>query len=362
MLLRIPENRIAITKYLNRIDEDSFIEEFVIPFFQSYGFQVYRINQHGPGEHGKDIIFARYVPLFLDSEYVSVQAKAETVKASNVSHFAHQLNRALKVPFPSRSGQGELLPNSAVFLNARKHTNDATREFSRLLDTPQFVRILSQENICDLILDSGIGPAQLISKLSQSGISELSEQDRFVYDILMNNEPRAVEQLFDYQLELIRHNISPSIKEMVIDAILLRWRQDPSWVGTVKPMMWLDRYFDFFTERQSPYLLDIIGELTSSAPSFKAASYTYSVVKKITPQMLAPQAEEFSRLCAEMTVSYGRQDSPLVWEKLRELDASGLVNNPETVELIRKTLRLVELRSGKGKEYRRLRTEIADRH
>jgi hypothetical protein len=51
MLLKTPENRNSIIRYLKRINEDSFIEEFVFPFFTSFGFQVYRINSHGPGEH-----------------------------------------------------------------------------------------------------------------------------------------------------------------------------------------------------------------------------------------------------------------------------------------------------------------------
>ena len=158
MLLKTPENRNSIIRYLKRIDEDSFIEEFVFPFFTSFGFQVYRINYHGPGEHGKDIILSRYLPYFLDTEYVAVQAKAETVNASNVDKFARQVNRSLKVSFPSKSGQGNLLPNSAIFINARRHTNDANVEFPELIDNPQYVRILSQENVCDLIMNYGIGP------------------------------------------------------------------------------------------------------------------------------------------------------------------------------------------------------------
>lgn len=57
MLLNTPENRLAITDYLENVGEDSFIEEFIIPFFSSNGYYLYRINSHGAGEHGKDIIF-----------------------------------------------------------------------------------------------------------------------------------------------------------------------------------------------------------------------------------------------------------------------------------------------------------------
>jgi len=72
MILNNPENRKAITKYLDSIDEDTFINDFVIPFFSSHGYYVYRINPHGPGEHGKDVIFYKHIPYFYDNEYLAI--------------------------------------------------------------------------------------------------------------------------------------------------------------------------------------------------------------------------------------------------------------------------------------------------
>ncbi len=47
MILKLPENHKMIIDYLNKVDEDTFIDEIVIPFFGSQGYQVYRINSHG---------------------------------------------------------------------------------------------------------------------------------------------------------------------------------------------------------------------------------------------------------------------------------------------------------------------------
>ncbi|MBW2309945.1 MAG: hypothetical protein JRF35_02585 [Deltaproteobacteria bacterium] len=342
MLLKTPENRISIIDYLEKIDEDTFIDEFVLPFFTSFGFQVYRINSHGPGERGKDIIFSRYLPHLLDSEYIAVQAKAEPIKASNVSKFAQQINRALKISFPSNSGQGKLIPNSAIFMNARRHTNDANVEFPELIENPQYVRILSQENVCDLILNYGIGPEALISKLSHADSENMSDEDKTVYTALMN-EPNATDHLLDHQLPLIRHKISRRLQEMIIDAINHRWKEDPSWAGTVKPMKWFDRYFDFFTERQYPYLIDIFKELTSSTGSFKAEPYTSSAVGKITPKMLASQAKEFIYACAEVSVNVGSRNKNIALDKLRELRESGFVLDSELKNIMNKIIGLLEL-------------------
>lgn len=357
MLLKTPENRNSIIRYLKRIDEDSFIEEFVFPFFTSFGFQVYRINSHGPGEHGKDIILSRYLPYFLDTEYVAVQAKAETVNASNVDKFARQVNRSLKVSFPSKSGQGNLLPNSAIFINARRHTNDANVEFPELIDNPQYVRILSQENVCDLIMNYGIGPEKLISKLSQADSESMSQDDKTVYTALMN-EPNSIDHLLDHQLPLIRHKISRRLQEMVIDAINHRWKEDSSWSGTVKPMKWFDMYFDFFTERQYPYFLDIFKELTSSSKSYDAEYYTQSVVRKTSPQMWATQAKEFIYESAEASINIGSMNKDIALNKLQELYSSDLVSEQKLKALMRRTIKLLKL-SRRDDEYSELYDKIS---
>lgn len=138
MILKLPENRKMIIDYLEKVDEDTFIDEVVIPFFGSQGYQVYRINSHGPGEHGKDIIFYRHVPIFFESEFIAVQAKAEKVTTANVAKFSGQLSRALNTKFATRSGAGDLYPHYAIFINARKHSNDAYTEFPQHVNSQLF--------------------------------------------------------------------------------------------------------------------------------------------------------------------------------------------------------------------------------
>ena len=348
MLLTTSENRKSIIKYLQNIDEDSFIEEFVIPFFTSFGFQVYRINSHGGGEHGKDIILSRYLPHFLDTEYVAVQAKAETVNTSNVDKIAQQINRSLQVSFPSKSGHGSILPNYAIFVNAKRHTNDANTEFPNLIKSPQYVRILTQENVCDLIISYGIGPEELISRLSQADSQSMSQDDKTVYDALMN-DPSSIDCLLDHQLPLLRHRISRRLQEMVIDAIYYRWKADTSWSGTVKPMKWFDTYFDFFTERQYSYFLDIFKEFTSSTRSIEASSNTRSVIKKISPQMWATQSKAFIYENARTSIDIRGKDKDLVREKLLELKKLDLVSDKKLKTLMCKTIKLLNLSRGDDK-------------
>jgi len=347
MILRIPENRKVIIEYLKNINEDNFMEEIVIPLFTSNGYYVYRINTHGPGEHGKDIIFFRYNPLFFENDYIAVQAKAEILKISNVEEFASQIKRAMKIRFPSKSGQGDLLPGGVIFINARKHTNEANVEFPQLIgEYFQFVRILSQENVCDLILNSGIGPKTLIDKLALADTEIINVDDRLVYDVLMWGNPAEIDKLFDHQLRLIRSNISHKVKKMVIETINLRWQQDRSWEGTFKPMKWFDDYFDFFDPRQYSYLQDILEEYTSLSPSFKAEPHTRSIVNKIKPEMLATQAKWFIYFCGRLSLGGGSENRVVVIKKLEELYNSDLVSSPDLKQLMEKILKFRELRRG----------------
>lgn len=326
MILKLPENRKKIVQYLNKVDEDTFIDDIVIPFFGSQGYQLYRINSHGPGEHGKDVIFCRYVPIFFDSEYIAVQAKAEKVNTSNVEKFSGQLTRALNTKFPSRSGSCDLYPHFVIFINAREHTNDANTEFPQLVKS-QHVKILSQENVCDLIMQSGIAPEKLLDQLSLSVPEAQSKEDKKIFEIILGNNPSEIDDLLDHKLKFLKNEISPRTKELIIDYIFDRWDMDRSWAGTVKPMKWLNRYFEFITERQYKNLMDVIEELTSSTHSFEADSYTSSVASKMTVDMLASIAEPFILHCAKLALSRRIPNQQLVFNKLKELHESEIITD-----------------------------------
>ena len=358
MILKLPENRKAINEYLDKVDEDTFIEEFVIPFFNSQGYQVYRLNSHGPGEHGKDIIFCRYIPAFFENEFVSVQAKAEKVTTSNVTKFSDQLKRALRTTFAPRSGRGELLPHYAVFINARKHANDANTEFPQLVDSPH-AKILSQESVCEIILQSGIAPDHLLKKLSIESSETQSKEDKLVSSTLLGNIPAETDKLLDHKLKFIKTELSQKTKDLVIDYIYDRWEQDRSWAGTVKPMKWFDLYFDFFSQRNSKFLLDVIEELMSSTHSFDALPYTKSVVNKIQPETIHLFENEFVNLCARRVISRPRENIGILLEKLKSAKEAGAITSKTNIDLADKILLLEKYRKdGDSENWKKIDEEI----
>lgn len=359
MILNTFENRVTVTRYLDSIDEDTFIDEFVVPLFSSQGYYLYRINPHGPGEHGKDLIFYRHVPFFYDNEFLVIQAKAEKLTTNNVEKFSSQIIRALRIPFTAKSGGGELRAHYAIFINSKKHTNDAEFEFQKLIHDNPHIKILNQETVCELIMKSGVAPGHLLKQLSIKATSTQSKNDDLVYDTIMSNKPGEIDDLLNHKLKFIKDGIGLRTKELVIDYIYDRWQMDRSWVGTVKPMKWFDTYFEFFTERHSKYIITILDEFGSSTPSFDAMPYTQSVINKITPNLLASIENDFINYCASSIRSYPQNRIDIVIEKLSELLDADIIKSQELKQIAQKILLVEEYRKkGHKEKYRQLVDEI----
>lgn len=344
MILNTPENRAVVTDYLKRIDEDTFINEIIIPLFSSHGYYLYRKNLHGQGEHGKDLIFYKSIPIFYDNEYLVIQAKSEKLTTANVEKFSSQIKRALKIPFTPKSGGGDLHAHYAVFINSKKHTSEAADEFQKLIREIPHIKILSQENVCELIMKTGIGPDKLLKQLSTNTPETQSRENTLIYEVIMSNKPAEIDNLLEHKMKFMREEISSRTKELIIDYIYDRWQMDRSWSGTVKPMKWFDTYFDFFTEKHSKYFLTIFDELMSSSPSFEAMRYTRSIVRKITPELLSHIENDFVRYCAERVRSYPRDNIIYLINKLKELAETDMIKDSKLKKIAHKIILMEDSR------------------
>jgi hypothetical protein len=97
-------------------------------------------------------------------------------------------------------------------------------------------------------------------------------------------------------------------------------------------MKWLDTYFDFMTEKHFGNLIEVLEELTKINPSYRALHYTESIVKKTTPDILAPIAEQFIKFCAKMVLSSHREYKNLILTKLKDLNDSNLISKRDLKE------------------------------
>lgn len=316
MIKKSPGNRKKVKEYLESLSEDDFIEGVIIPLYNSYGYMTYRINSHGPGEHGKDIIFFKDRPLFYDHEFVIVQAKSEKVRASNVSKFSEQLVRAFKVPFPTKSGSTNRFANYVVFMNSKTHSNDVDFEISYLVDGKENIKILSQENVIELIFKNDFIPENLIGVLEEYEFDSSDFEDE-IKRTLYSNDARKINFIFNTKIEL-EPDLSDEMKDFIIKYIFKIWDEDRTFPGTVKPMKWLNKYFDFISDSEVPRLMDVIVEYASAYPSYEAYPNTTSIVSKIQINQIKLFEEEFIRFFAEKANWSDFSKYPLLMKKFNE--------------------------------------------
>jgi hypothetical protein len=97
------------------------------------------------------------------------------------------MERALKISFKPKSGGSNLKPHYAIFVNSKKHTNEADIEFQELIKGYPHIKILSQENVCELILKTSIAPKHLLDKLSKNISEDQTEEDDMVFNAILSN-------------------------------------------------------------------------------------------------------------------------------------------------------------------------------
>jgi hypothetical protein len=317
MIIKSAQNRKVILEYLEEITEATLISEIIIPLFIQTGYSTLRINTHGPGEHGKDLVFYRHIPAFFDNEYVVVQAKAEKVTTDNITEKTNQLIRALRTPIVGLSGGMTVFPNYVVFFNSKRISNDAHWEFPYLIDGKNNIKIISQENMCDLILQYAVIPDSILPSISVVNSTSDDQINKDILNILYRNISSEIDNLFGNLIPIYKKDLNDNVKRVIIEYIFNTWRQDKSWEGTVKPMKWLNMCFDFLHEDQYVYLLEVISEFTSSTPSFQAQNDTLSIVRKITKVQLLVMQSRFVEFVAEISPS--KQTLPILLEKLKIL-------------------------------------------
>jgi hypothetical protein len=354
MILNTPENRRLLLAYLANVVEDEFIEDFIKPFLSGEGYYLFRVNSHGPSEHGKDLIFYRHIPFFYDFEYIAVQAKAESVTTANVQKFADQLKRAYNTAFPLRTEGRRANPHYVLMINARRHTNEAEEELNDILKDYRHIKILSQDAVCEMIMRTGIVCEKVKIGLHISVTDKDTPEDREVYGVLMRNVSCEVKDLFTHRLGLVERHLSGKTKQIVIEFIYQRWMQDRSWSGTVQPMEWLNRYFSFMTRDQYPYLMDVIEEFASDYPSYEARGSVSSVFNHTTAEMISTFSEKFIGFCADIALSHKDKNRAQVMSKLEELLKSGLVTNPTLIRISETTLRVESERRAENRDSLRI--------
>lgn len=281
MLVKSAKNRAELKNYLNSVSEDDLINDVIVPLYSSFGYSVLRVVTHGPGEHGKDLVVYKYSQAIFGNEYIAIQAKAQKVDTHNITEMANQLIRALRTPIKGLSGGSEFLPNYVIHFNSQMVTNDAHWEFPYLVDGKDNIKIISQDNVVDLMLNNDIVPTLLKSKLEEVSSSVADSINQKIQQALFSGDSTYIDSLFENVISISKDQIDSETRHIIIEYIFKKWNEDKRWEATVKPMKWLDNCFEFMSKDQFKYLKEVIEEYTSSYPSFDAAGYVENIIRKI---------------------------------------------------------------------------------
>ncbi len=337
-------NRKILTTYLNNVLEDELIDDVIIPIFLENGYQVFRKITHGPGEHGKDIIFYRYVKLFRDNEYIAVQAKAEKANTKNSSSFAGQINRAHKVPILGKANSS-IYPNYVFFINSRIHTTDAHIEMHYLPDVKVNTKIISQDQLLVMMMEFNVVPSVLDSKVEKYPKDQNASYDDIVRSIILSDDNKKINKLLDHHLRIDTRNLSDDIKGLIVNYIFKKWEDDGSWAGTVTPMEWLNYYFGYIQPKQYKMLFKVFQEYLSSHPSRDAKTDTFQVLNKVTPAQINEFKDEFIRILVEQVYSKAKtSEYKILIEKFDELNAAKYLGK-EHLAIGKKMKRALELKT-----------------
>jgi len=320
MIPKTASNRRVIISYLEQCSEDELIDDVVIPMLNCNGYSLIRKVTHGPGEHGKDIVFSKFNTAFLDMEYVVVQAKAIAVSPGNVVDFANQLIRALRTPITGLNGANEVFPNYVVFFNSKRISNDANFEFPYLIDGKNNIKLIHQDLAYELMANNSIIPDIIQRQLTIEDVHH-DRQEQQILNILSNNKTNEIDSLFNLILPTY-HNLSDTIKAVIIEYIFNTWNEDKSWDGTVRPMKWLLKYFSFIQPSQYPKLKEICSEYFNEYHSYEARANTVEVFKKITSDMIEEFKSDFVIAVASQ-ISH-QKDDRIAFDKMNGIDENGL--------------------------------------
>ena len=136
--------------YIRNLDEDTLIDRVIIPLYQKRNFVLIRRPLHGPGEHGKDIIF-RKKDSFPTPVYHAIQVKAVKIDVNNVGKIIDQARAAFNVSFTDPYFNNQTKVDFVDVITSDRVTDDAEVRFYEEVPDRRHINLIRGEQLLDLI-------------------------------------------------------------------------------------------------------------------------------------------------------------------------------------------------------------------
>ena len=140
-----------IRGYIKDLGEDTLIENVIIPLYQKRNFRLIGRPAHGPGEHGKDLIFMEDNKTSFKLRFHAIQAKSVKINTSNVSKIIDQTKAAFEVPFIDPHSNNDTKVDYVQVITSGNVTNDARIQFTNMVSDKRYITLLDGEQLIDLI-------------------------------------------------------------------------------------------------------------------------------------------------------------------------------------------------------------------
>ena len=292
----------TLIEHLNKLSDGKSIEEYIVPVFSRYGFRTSHFCANGASKP-PEFILSKCGPLHNNEGIIIADVDPETVTASCIQALRDQISLILAVYSHVSEWRD---PKFVFFTNHVGQLSDSRRTCT---DTHlgQNVYALSRESVYALICNSGVGPKALLHRAVSGNPIDEESLNVHIYDVLMSDDPREVDRLLNHEVRLVRTEVSSRMQRMIIDFVKNKLDQTAPGNGIIRPMRWLDDYFDFFNQKQYCYLIRVIAEHTSSyCYSDEASRCIAQVFKKIEPKHIAGSLPEFIRTSADVVLEERR--------------------------------------------------------
>jgi len=152
-----PNIDIRLQSKIERLSEDSFINQILIPLMRTMGFaDVKPVSSHGQGEFGKDILPFRKISEFNTMRYVAVQAKAVSIhgsagKSGNAGELLTQALNAFRVAFFDGSDNERKRIDEFVIATNKDVKAEAKRTIEEGIEGDRRITFLDLYRVVELI-------------------------------------------------------------------------------------------------------------------------------------------------------------------------------------------------------------------
>ncbi len=173
-----PRLRIRLRERIEGLGEDELIRYILLPLLERMGFErLRRVDFHGPGEFGSDILPFRFRTPLGTLEYYAVQAKAMPIHGSsshrgNAAEIVSQATQALAVSFvDDLDNERKRLDKFIVATN--KNISASARHFiESTIEGRRSLLFMDVDRLIDLLVEHRLAQYVLFSDLSEDGGAE----------------------------------------------------------------------------------------------------------------------------------------------------------------------------------------------